>query len=739
MNFSRGKHKAKRSMIFPVLLVLLVQLIFPGTAWAGGPAQVDSSQPSKEPAITLEKAISIVKENFEIPQEYTKFSSGLNMNNQIQTWLLNWSSTDQSNGNFSAQVDINTGEIMNMNNWKNDYKQGPSVQIPTIQASEATDIATKLVKRLAGTKLTELQLMPMSNNIIPLSSYGPASYTVHWQRLVNGIPFPNNGVTVQVNVLTGEIQSYSMDWLTLTKIPELKGAISPSQAEERFLANPMFELQYFSSIRPLNPGENQDVKLVYQMNNSYFGGAIDALTGEPIKISDGGYYPYGKVGYDGMGGAASTATQPAQPKPLTPAEQTEIDKSANLLSQDDAVAIIKRWVSIPDNLVLSSSNLSTYGIAGDRHVWNLNWDDSKTSLQPQYVNAGVDAATGELLNFNLPYPVPENNKPAIDRNQTQKIAEDFLKLIEPNHFSEVKLADDYYLAQGVPPNGPQSFYYYRIVNGIPYRTNGINIMVDPVSKKIFSYNLNWNKQDFPQVSDILDSNQVSANFLKAEPLKLIYTQIFNPGQPGNQGEVKLVYQPTPTDGTPVSNIMDAKTGEFLDWQGTPSAQTPMAYYFTDITDSFAQKEIALLGQAGIFGEYRDQFHPDEEIKTISLLKALLALNNGYPMPISQSDQDIIKNAMQQGWLTEDVDPAAVITREDFAKLMIRFLKLEPVAKLQGVYEVSYSDVDSDFGGYAALAKGIGMFNIDGDAFDKSHIMTRAEAAYALVKAIVFRT
>lgn len=216
-----------------------------------------------------------------------------------------------------------------------------------------------------------------------------------------------------------------------------------------------------------------------------------------------------------------------------------------------------------------------------------------------------------------------------------------------------------------------------------YRGNGINITVDTVSKKIISYNFNWANLDFPAVSGILDSKQASTAFLKARPLKLIYTQIFNPGQPDNPGEIRLVYQPMPVSGTrtPVSNILDAQTGEFLDWQGQPASQMPRAYRFTDIGNSFAQKEITLLGQAGIFGEYQDLFHPDEQITVGSLLKAMLALTNGYGMPSPQNDQDIIKTAEQQGWLTEDVQPSATISRENFTKLMIRYLKLEPVAKL----------------------------------------------------------
>jgi len=740
---SSRRRTSKRYLTYSAVLVLLWQLIVPGAAWAGGLGQANDSSPQKEPAVTLEKAISTVRDNFNIPQEYTKFSSGLNMDNQRQSWSLNWSPPDQQGGNFSAQVDVNTGEIINMNNWKNNPQPGPTIQIPSIQASAAQDIAVKLVTSLANSKLAELQLLPMDNTNIPLSNYGPVGYTVHWQRLVNDIPFANDGVTVQVNTLDGEIMSYAMNWTTLTQIPAAKDVISPSKAEECFLNAPILELQYFTPppMKPLSSGEKQDIKLVYQMNNSYLGGAIDALTGEPVKTNYGDYYGFSsKARYGGMGGAGSAAQQDAVV--LTPAEQTEIAESAQLISQDEAVAAVKRWVSIPDGLVLRGSNLGTGGVSEDSRVWYLNWNGSnnKPEDQPQYMSARVDAVTGELLSFDLPYQVSgSNDKPVIDRSQAQTIAEDFIKQIQASHFKEVKLSDENdFMGKGYNGNRPQGFNYYRVVNNIPYRGNGINITVDTMSKQITSYNYNWANLDFPDLSGSLDSNQAGTTWLKAEPLKLMYTQVFKPGEYDSTPEIHLVYQPTPASGTLQNgDILDAKTGEFLDGQGQPASQMLRAYHFTDIGDNFAQKEIALLGQAGIFGEYQDLFHPDEQITVVSMIRAMLAVTNGYGMPV-QSDEEIIKTAQQQGWLTEDTQPSATIDREDFAKLMIRYLKLEPAAKLQDIYQAPYSDVNQDFVGYAALAHGIGMFNIDGATFEATHIMTRSEVAYALVKSLMFQ-
>ncbi|CAA7600546.1 S-layer homology domain protein [Acididesulfobacillus acetoxydans] len=756
MFFTKGSHAAKRYLALPAVSVLLWQLVFPSFALAGGlgfvaggtvpagpAAPGNASQTMPDPAVSLTKAIGIVKDNFTIPAEDTQFSSGLNMYNQTETWSLNWSSPGQPGGQFSAQVDAKSGEILNMNNWKGTNQPGPSVQIPKIQPDAAQAIAQKLVQRLDGSKMAELGLMPMDDQVIPLNTYGQTSYSVRWQRLVHGIPFPDNGVWVRVNSLNGDIQGYSLNWAPLSGIPSATGVISPSKAQASFLNNPMLTLEYFTPppFGPLAAGQKTVVQLVYALNNAYQGGAIDALTGEPVKTGFPGMYAGWKGGFGGMpnqgfGGSFTV--------PLTPLEQSAVAENAKLISQNEAVAAVKRWVSVPDSLILRSANLTTDNMSGGNPVWNLNWSGGKitTPGQAQFMFARVDAVTGELLGFNLPYPGPGEGKPVIDRTQAQAVAESFIKKIEPGHFAEIKLADsDFPAGPGGPEinNGVQMFNYYRLVNGIPYRANGINISVDTVSQKIINYNFNWAKLNFPPVTGILTARQVSEDFLKAEPLKLMYVQVFNPGAGDHPPGIHLVYQPTPAGGTPASNMLDAKTGEFLGWNGQPASQMPRAHHFTDIADSFAAKEIALLGQAGVFGGYGNLFHPDESITAGSLFKAMLFLKNGYggPMPYNAAtDQDIIKTAQQQGWLKQDLQAGATVNREEFTKWMIRYLKLEPVAQLQGIYQAPYSDVSKDFTGYAALAKGIGLFNITGGTFAPTHVMTRADAAYGLVRALM---
>ncbi|OAT82400.1 hypothetical protein A6M21_09330 [Desulfotomaculum copahuensis] len=695
-----------------------------------------------KPAVSLEQAIKTVKENFEIPPDYTNFTSAYNSFNNTRVWSLTWSApqgTGAPGGSFNAQVDAGTGEVVNMNFLRPVKQPAQGVQIPAVSRTKALQTATDLLKRLAAKHLSELQPAPDNNQVIPLN-YGPVTYSFRWQRLINGIPFPTDGVTIGINGTDGRVVNYNLNW-TKASFPPATGAISAAKARQVFDDAGMLQLQYFlpSRIRPLTAGEKAPVKLVYQIHNPS-NGVIDALTGKPLVPESGKWIqnyglPGGKGGAE-MGGADQAST------PLSPAEQKEIAKTAKLISQDQAAAAVKKWLPIPDNMVLRDVGLGVDWQSPDIRIWSLSWNTTKPGAgEPQYISARVNAQTGELIGFNLPYPNGGlEQSGGMDRPAAQKMAEDFLKQVQPQRFQEVKLDDIVQQPAPMPmlkagQNPPvQNFNYVRLINGIPFPGNGMTIAVDTVNKKIVSYNLNWPALNFPAPDGILGAKQAVDAFLKYRPLTLSYTQVFGPDGPG---EARLVYQPLAEPGMLVSNLIDAKTGAPLDWQGKPISRSG-AFHFNDIAGNFAEKEINLLGQAGIFGEYGDAFHPNEKITLISLLRAMLMVKNGVEPTRDLTDQEIIKQADDLGWLTEDQTPNATVSRLTLAKLMVRLLDLDRAARIKGIYVLPYKDahaISPDATGYVALTWGLGIIKGDGSNFNPDHLTTRAEAAAALVRAL----
>lgn len=717
------------------MVLLLLTAFYPGGA-----------QATEKPSVTLEQAIRIVKDNFPVPAEYKEFSSGFSSYHDYQVWSLDWKTVEEPGGSFHAAVDAVTGEILSMSTWKPDYRPEPVPQKPAVSVAQARQTAVELLNRLAASRLGELQLVPNDSQPIPLSSYGGVVYSFRWQRMVNGIPFPDNGVTIGVSGDDGKVNSYFLNWHK-GDLPAAAGVIGGEQAQQVFKDKKMLELQYFLTpiYGPLSTPEKQRVMLVYRLNHPSQG-VIDAFSGEPIELDE-------LFGGSGEGDSAvlpemagKNLSTPADYKPLTPEEQREVEKTAKVISQEQAIAEVKRWVTVPSSLALSNVQMVTDWQSPEIRFWSLYWSDEKAKPgQLSSLSAQVNAFTGELLSFYCYYQ--DQGSPqtgSIDREAARKLAEDLLRRLQPQRFKEVELDQNFrswpvpFLEKGQNPPS-QQFSYRRLVNGVPFPANGITVTVDTVNRRITSYHLNWKDYQFPSPEGIITWDLANANFLQEQPLTLLYSQIY---ESGGKNETRLVYRPHPASGQPSSQLIDAKTGEQLDWQGRPLSQQPRARQFSDISGSFAETEISFLGQAGLFGEYGEVFRPEEKISAASMLRAMLMIKQGVWENSELTDEEIMRRARQMGWLKEDLQPDHSISRETAAKLLIRLLNLERAARVEGIYKLPYRDAPSisrDAVGHVALAWGLGIMKGSKDQlFHPDLPLSRAEAAVALVRTLEVR-
>ncbi|KLU65318.1 hypothetical protein DEAC_c28700 [Desulfosporosinus acididurans] len=695
------------------------------------------------PKITLEKALQIVKANFNIPSDLSNFTSNYSTNDERQSWSLHWNNPDKG-GDFSAEVNAVNGDILSINYWKNDDPASSS-GLPKVSKAEAQKICDSLLTRLLPERAKEIKQITNDQEVVPLNNYGPVTYTFHYRRLVNNVPFAGNGVDIQVSGSDGHIISYMLNWSDVN-FPENKNAISEAQAKQAFASLPFFKLQYWmpTPYRVLTTGQKQDAKLVYQLS-SPSAGAIDALTGEPLKLNPGDWIAQNSVD-GGMGDkAGSTSSAVHSSQSLTPQEQQEVDKTAKLIKQDEAIADVKRLLSIPDNLTLRSANLSTDWRNGNNSVWSFDWftpNPETSEGKAQYLSARIDAATGELLSFNRGYQPAEKREPKLDHTAMQKIAEDFLKKVQPSRFSQVTFdADDNsdQAEKAVLLYNANNFTYHRIVNGIDFFNNVMTVTVEPTDGTIVNYDLNWSEPAFPDPTGTLSKDQAVQDFLNLRPMTLTYVRIYSNGIPG---DVRLVYLPKAEDqSSQTSNVLDAKSGELLDFQGRPLDKGPKHYIFNDISGVEGEQEIAALGDAGLFTDYGNSFKPNDKMTLGSLLRAMYLSRYGVMGNTSLSDMDILTQAKEQGWLKENLQSGDYVSRELLCKLFLRYLQLNKFAEFKNIYQVNYqdaADISPDALGYVALATSTGIVNVKGQNFAPSEGVSRAEAAADLFRALTWR-
>ncbi|HWQ43555.1 MAG TPA: YcdB/YcdC domain-containing protein [Desulfosporosinus sp.] len=727
------------------VLLMLVQMISGPVALAGESSSSTATQTLAMPEITLEKAILIVRTNFDVPSEYTDFTSTYNTNDDRQVWSLHWNSTTGRQGDFSAEVSALNGDILSMNNWRSDEESSNSEAQPAITKLSAQEISNNLLARLLGERAGQLRLLPNDQMVVPLSNYSPVNYSFQYQRLINDLPFLSNGVNVQVSSIGGYITSYNLNWSEV-KAPEVKGVINVDQAQQAFTTASFLKLEYWASapFKLLVAGQKQEAKLVYQLRGQS-GGAIDALTGEPLQLGMEDWLATDALGIGGMGSAKENraVSDSSGTLALSPQEQEEVERTAKLLKRDEAISAVQRWIEIPENLTLRSANLGTGWRNADKPIWSFDWSNTGAENEegkPQFLSARVSATTGELLGFNISYPPTEKPVATLDRTALQKLAEEFLKRVQPDRFSQVALDSENSsdVKMSPEPWNTQYFSYHRVANGVDFPDNGMTVNVEPATGVVTGYELNWLELDLPGLSGVLSKDRAVESFLKARPLALVYVRIYSKGLPGS---LRLVYLPIGEDRSiPLSNTMDAKSGELLDYQGQPLEKGPKPYNFTDLSGVNGAQEIAALGQAGLFGEFGNSFKPLEKMSLVSLLRAMYLSRFGLSGNTSLTEGEVISKAKELGWLKEDLQPGDNLNRELLAKVLLRYIQLNKLAELKDTYQVNFQDaaeISSDALGYIALASGTGILKIEGQVLAPHETLNRAEAAVALYRALTW--
>ncbi|NLL52169.1 MAG: peptidase, partial [Peptococcaceae bacterium] len=670
----------RRLFIFSLAVILLIQLSMPAPLLAR--AEQSLAEITSKPLISLEQAIQAVKKKFEIPAELKDFSSGFSNYNSRQAWYLNWSSEGAEAGSFISYIDAVSGEILSFH-YSKPYTPNHYYKIPNISLQQAEELADQNLKELAGDKYQRLKLIT-DNTIIPLNSYGQTSYSFTWQRTENNIPVPGDGAGIQIDSDTGRLISYNLYWTDLTFAKA--NTIDANRAAQALSKSNLLELQYFLApeVRPLqtNGSGQEKVQLVYQLKNN---GTIDALTGQPVILNQDEFLALAND--TGIRGGMGSSEQASDKVALTPQEQQEIADLAKLLTKEQAIHAVQKWVEIPNGFRINNMNLYKDSSLRGGRAWSFHWESQDRT---QFISARVNAENGELINFSSykSSATSSTENKLISQKEALKIAEDFVKGIQPDKFQQTKLNTANLALENLSSSEPASslplptdrtsitFNYQRMVNGILFPANQISATVDLVSKKITSYSLNWWNLEFPRVSMAMPKNQAEELFFQSRPMELQYAIVYDQGE---AKEARLVYRPASLSGAN-SDLMDAKNGSFLDWRGKPLTEQPCRLSFNDIAGNPYAKEITVLGLAGIFGEYGNEFKPQQNITVHSLLQALLTVKNGI-IDNNLSSADIIKEAKKLGWLQEEVSPNQIVTRELFSKIIIRYLGLDKIARL----------------------------------------------------------
>ncbi|WP_099190130.1 YcdB/YcdC domain-containing protein [Tepidibacter mesophilus] len=201
----------------------------------------------------------------------------------------------------------------------------------------------------------------------------------------------------------------------------------------------------------------------------------------------------------------------------------------------------------------------------DRSVWNIDWNKSEGDIHIN-IDAEIDSSNGKIV--ELRYHNWNRNDdniviPTMTKEEAKKIADDFLRKINPVESTKVKLNDDNYWAERF--RGEEySFNYVRQENGVGFNQDNIQIGVNGITGKIESYRFDWDYNvKFDDNKEVIDKDKAKQILKDNTDMKLVYSDV-DKNDDDKPESIDLAYKSYNEKGF----LVDAKTGEMLRWDGS---------------------------------------------------------------------------------------------------------------------------------------------------------------------------
>ncbi|TCO77464.1 YcdB/YcdC domain-containing protein [Marinisporobacter balticus] len=666
----------------------------------------------------LEKVIKLAKEKFYIPDNFTEFNYDVHMLDDKKVWNMHWHSKEDKDG--SIEVSINdTGHIISY--YSNRYKNYDEKKLPKYSKEEGKKIADGFIKKVDANLFSQLKYEADQHNQIA------EEYGYHYVRMINNIPFYGNNVRTEVDSETGKVTSFYCNWNDVFSFPKPEKIISLEEAQKAFQEKLGLEMIYKyrydeKAIKPY---------LVYTSKYKQ-DASIDAFTGEKVEMK----YP---IRYGRGGNAKEEVSSDGAAIELSPEELKAVKEASKLLSKEDAEKIARntKILELTKFFKLMNASLNRDWLIKKDFTWYLYFNKEKEENGESvvdYVNVGIDGITGKIKSFYLSDQYREDEKAVFDKETSKKEVEKFLAGFAKDQYIQTEYdKDDYENADVEKTKKTRSytFTYTRKVNNIPFRDNAITVGYNAVTGKIRSFDLRWFDVNFPSTKNIASLDQAYDKMFQDIGLELQYKSSLEDARvpyEKKDGKIKLVY--ALNSGKPV--IFDGRSLEILNYDGKPyKEQKDIAY--RDIEGHDAQEAIQALAKYGI-GFEEDTFKPDQKIVQKDFFRLFVKTLNYYAS--NRKEDEAIKE-MYDYLIREKIvkenekSEEHFLTKEDSVKFMIRALKYDEVAKIEGIYKYPFKDIEQaskNLIGYITIANGLGIVKGNNDVFEPKKEMTRGEAA-----------
>lgn len=665
---------------------------------------------AEEDSKGLEQAIVAAKNIIEVPDDYTDFTHNSSeretINGKIRIWNVNWAEKDGKNGSVSASVGED-GFLYDYNKYTG-IESSNNNGLAKITKDQAQILAENFLGKAVPTYAE--QMKKVDNNVNNITG---EEYNFTYQKFVNEAPVNFIIINIGVNKYSGEVTSFNAVNPEIQGIeyPTLDGIIDSGAAEKAYVENLGINLKYYSYYDYKQ--NKMNVFAGYSIDNSR-NNAIDAKTGQVVSLSkEGQIYNYNK---DNIGITGSENSLVKTEQKLTKEEIDEINNVANLITKEKAESIIRELSDIiTSDIKVNDESLNKNYIDGG-YTWSISFEGGYGE---------VDAKSGEVISLHFyNYDNAANNN--ISEAQAQDIAENFLKKITPDKFSQTKYENtkNPVLKIGIVQSGDTSYYnFVRQVNGIEFSSNSLHVEVDKTKGRIIGYDNNWYENiSFPDISQAMNKEAAFNKIKDLAGFELQYNMLDN-------NKVGLIYNFRNIN---EDYIIDPVSGERLDFTGQAYKDNKLPEY-SDISGHWCEKTVKELLDNGYYID-GEKFNPDMNITQINFFKYIYSpVKNNYT-----DDNEFYDMLIQNGIIKkEEKSPNSFVSNQDAAKFIIRYLGYDKVAMHPEIFNNPFKDnVEEKYKGYAAMCYSLNIIKGDKNGnFNESNNISNAEAAVIIYNLI----
>lgn len=691
-----------------------------------------------------------------------------NVYNSIKyAWEINYYNKISRDMNVNVQIDADTGLIISFNIWGKNTLQGNANYIAKFTTKEAAKKVEDFMKNILKINVQEYELKN-SRDKYSFSLGGvkqPVEYHFVYCRKYKGAFVDADNIYIGFDAMNGDIRYFNRNWVNLDvrKLTSPEKAISYQQALSRI--KEAFELNLTYSVNYDSYNEFSKPKIILGYVPVPYSNIIDAVNGKVINY-EGKEIPLSNFKKQNRQPVPMNASAKLESKPVSEKEASEIAlKRKNTVEEIYGITFDKIDTKFTNPIYTKTGNSTI----------DFNWNSQKNEKNC-FLYLRINMGTGNILNMSINYEdmpiekiieqkklMEEGKKIRIDEKvsweQGRKKAIEYVKKLLPEQYGfycDENIEKPLFTAEALDSMREYTYSFTRVVNGVRYANNNIYVSINRETGLMKYLSASWDDIDFPKIEKIISKEEAFDRFF--DNMKLYLTYIMPVNYDTNEkfaGEPMLVYRLGSKFADSPEGIIDAQTGKYV--TSHPYGSIFENEALLDYSDGQnLTRSMELLISQGILRtggiKPNNNVTRAEAVKMMSLAKGMqyhyeMAETKSAKQTFDDVSMDdpyyiFIENAVNKKILLDKktkFDGNEFITAAEFIKLLVNLMGYAEIASRPEIFApAAYSNGSWGLNGYVAICQALKVLPVkEGEIFDANSMVTYAQAAEALYKALEY--